>query len=196
MGVNRQDVDKTIQPSTVLMFGRALEQRSEDEVRAALQAVLEGKSLGQSSLDDKLVHEFEGVLFSRRQLHEDRLCVKLFDGTIQTLRRHCNGGGWVPLVQDASRGPFVADSAYVGPYAMVYGNACVRDRAELWQNARVFENARVFDEARMANSVRVYGKAAVFGKADLYGDVHVRGSSQVFGNDILREGAYATYRTT
>ena len=43
-------MDRQINISTVAMFSTALGQRPEKEVRRALQAVIEGKPLGESSL--------------------------------------------------------------------------------------------------------------------------------------------------
>ena len=95
---------------------------------AEVQALFEKQPVSESSLGSKVIGEWEGATFTEYQIANDRL-VHLG----QVLRRHRNGGGWVPLEQDEydQSKPFVAESAYVGSFAMVYGNA------------RVFGNARV-----------------------------------------------------
>ena len=51
--------------------------------------------------------------------------------------KHPNGGGWV------------ADTAYVGPDARVFGNAVVGSNARIYGYARVYGNAWVCDDARV-----------------------------------------------
>ena len=107
---------------------------------AEVQALLEKQPVSESSLGSKVIGEWEGVTFTEYQIANDRL---VYCG--QVLRRHRNGGGWVPLEQDEynESKPFVAESAYVGPFAMVFGNARVYGNAWVYGNARVNGCSRV-----------------------------------------------------
>jgi hypothetical protein len=89
---------------------------------AEVQALLEEQPVSESSLGSKVIGEWEGATFTEYQIANDRL---VYRG--QVLHRHRNGGGWVPLEQDEydQSKPFVEESAYVGPFAMVYDDAQV-----------------------------------------------------------------------
>ena len=115
---------------------------------AEVQALLEKRPVGESSLGSKVIGEWEGVTFTEYQIANDRL---VYRG--QVLRRHRNGGGWVPHEQDEydRSKPFVAESAHVGPFAMVYGNARVCGYAQVYGYARVFDNALVFDNQTLSS---------------------------------------------
>ena len=108
--------------------------------------------------------------------------------------RHSNGGGWVADSAQA------AASAFVGPFAKVFGNvliaadaliyrgarvyglAIVGGNAEVGDNARVYGNAIVYDDAQVYDNARVYGNAQVFGNALVYNDARVYGGAVVYGN--------------
>jgi hypothetical protein len=104
---------------------------SGDLSAAEVQALLEKEPVSESSLGSKVIGEWEGATFTEYQIANDRL---VYLG--QVLRRHRNGGGWVPLEQDEydQTKPFVAESAYVGPFAMVFGNARVYGYARVCGN--------------------------------------------------------------
>ena len=110
---------QNINSDTVNMFATALKQRPEDEVRKALQAVIEGSPPGSSSLTDKFI-DFGGGF-------------KAQDTTVElqgvTYRRHPNGGGMVPVDQDQyhPNKPFVDLRAYIGPKAWIQGNTKIYD---------------------------------------------------------------------
>jgi len=75
---------------------------------------------------------------------------------ISTLRedeqhKHANGGGWV------SNTARVADSVFVGPHALVYGYAELRDRVA------VVDSAQVSGHAVLTGDVIVSGNAWVSG---------------------------------
>lgn len=69
--------------------------------------------------------------------------------------RHPNGGGWVA---DTAH---VADTAYVGPDALVFGYAFVCDEACVDGNARVFGEACVDGNAQALGNARVGGNAVL-----------------------------------
>lgn len=138
----------------------------EDVLQCALQAVLEDTPLGESSRDNKIVARFEGVSFTEANFRE----TVVIDG--QHMKRHRNGGGWVPAEQDEhdESMPFVDETAYVGPFAIVSDNARVFGYAQVFGYARVFGNAWVFDFAQVFGDARVCGDARVFGNAWVCGD--------------------------
>jgi carbonic anhydrase/acetyltransferase-like protein (isoleucine patch superfamily) len=65
--------------------------------------------------------------------------------------KHCNGHGWVA---NTAR---VADSVFVGPHALVYGQAELRDRV------CVVDSAQVSGHAVLSGDVIVSGNAWVSG---------------------------------
>jgi hypothetical protein len=75
------------------------------------------------AISGETVTEFEGFHFTEANFAE-RL---VYSGNDQQviLKRHRNGGGWVPVDQDWDNPnkAFVADDVYVGPRAMVLGPA-------------------------------------------------------------------------
>ena len=121
---------------------------SGDLSAAEVQALLEEQPVSESSLGSKVIGEWEGVTFTEYQIANDRL---VYRG--QVLRRHRNGGGWVPHEQDEydRSKPFVEESAHVGPFAMVYGNARVYGNAQVCGYALVYGDARVFDNQTLSS---------------------------------------------
>ena len=144
-----------MQVSTLAMLTTACGQGKEPEVRRALQAVIEGAPLGESSLDSKIVATFGGMSFTEANFRETIVYNN------QHLKRHRNGGGWVPAEQDEydESKPFVAETAYVGPFVMVSGNA------------------RVSSNAWLSGNARVSGNAQMSGNAWLFGDEHLESGS-------------------
>ncbi len=96
-------------------------------------------------------------------------------------RRHSNGGG---LVSYYAR---VADTAYVGPNAVVMGNATVSDNAIIDGYATVNHGAKVTDNAYIGDYAVLYDRAVVSDNARvienacLYVDYKVSGSAVVKG---------------
>lgn len=105
------------------------------------------------------------------------------DATEETWHRHPNGCGWV---QNTAT---VADTAYVGPYALVYGNAQVYDNAKIRFRSRVYGNAVVCDGAEIAGNARVAVDAKVYESARVYGTAAVYGSARVRGNAAVYDDA-------
>ena len=87
--------------------------------------------------------------------------------------QHANGGGWIAdtVVYD--------DTVFIGPDALVYGNAWVGHEAQVFDLAVIEGNARIDGESR------VYESAIVRGNAQLYGCSFVHGTAVVEGNEIL-----------
>ncbi|MEO7904451.1 MAG: hypothetical protein ABIR91_01505 [Candidatus Saccharimonadales bacterium] len=154
----------------------------EGPVVATLQSLIEKQRFENSSLSNKAIDTHDGVGITELFLSQ----TMTFQG--QQLKRHRNGGGWVPVDQDSDdlSKPHVAESAYVGPFAMVYGDALVFDHAQVYGNARiyggamVYGNAQVYGNARVHGDAQVYGNARVHGDAQVYGDARVHGDAQVF----------------
>jgi len=64
--------------------------------------------------------------------------LKMFPDTkAKNWHQHPNGGGWVLDTAD------VSPTAYIGPDALIHGNACVSDNAWVYGNACVSGNAQV-----------------------------------------------------
>ena len=76
------------------------------------------------------------------------------DATDATWHQHPNGGGWVENTAHVY--------AYVGPDAVVYGNAWVIGHARVCGNARVYGNTWVFGNARVCENARVFGNTMVY----------------------------------
>jgi len=101
---------------------------------------------------------------------------KFPDATLETWHTHPNGGGWV---QNTAK---VADTAFVGPDAIVSGNAEVSDKAVVGGSSHVYGNAKIFGDALVSGDARVYENAQVSGKAEVYGTAMVSGKAVVFEN--------------
>lgn len=108
---------------------------------------------------------------------------------------HPKGGG---LVADTV---MIDETAYVGPYAMVYGNARVYGEARIdgyakvygnafvSGNAKVYGDAQVFGEAVVRDNARISGNAKVYGKAKISESAQVFGDAEVYDNAIVRQSA-------
>lgn len=82
------------------------------------------------------------------------------DGPVPA-HRHPNGGGWV------AESATVADTAYVGPNAKVYGHATVVGCAEIRDITKVYGNARVSGHAQVYGAAEIYDRAMIFGHAQV-----------------------------
>lgn len=101
--------------------------------------------------------------------------------------------------------------AWVGGLARCYGNACVFERAQMWdeslaygdahifgsasmsgksmvfdmanlsQMCHAYDNAKIFGEARIGGLSRIYGNATIGGRAKVDGDAQVFGSAVIVG---------------
>ena len=99
------------------------------------------------------------------------------DGQKVAAHQHIKGGGWI------AETAHVDESCYVGPYAIVYGNAYVTENAIINDYAKVYGDAKVYGKAR------VYGDAQVYGFAQVYDNASVSGNSQIYGNSIVINNA-------
>jgi hypothetical protein len=108
---------------------------------------------------------------------------------------HPKGGGLV------ANTVLIDETAYVGPYAMVYGNAriygdaridgyakvygdaFISGKAKVYGDAQVYGNAVVRDDARVSGNAKVYGKAKISESAQVHGD------AEVYGNALVRQSA-------
>jgi carbonic anhydrase/acetyltransferase-like protein (isoleucine patch superfamily) len=133
------------------------------------------------TLDISVQHaELNGRFFSRH---------KNFYGTI---------GGFVEKTAK------VAETAYIGPKALVLNNALVYGDAKIYDNAWVSGHAEVFDDAkvygdalvsgnaRVSGGAEVYHKAKIFGNAQVYGNAQVSGGAHVYGEAQISENAKIT----
>jgi hypothetical protein len=113
----------------------------------------------------------------------------------QVLKRHPNGGGWVPMLQDRDDElmPYVAETVVVGPFAMVYEQARVMDRVEIWDFARVHGRSYLETNASVAGYGEIRGTAWGINRAtiDQYalveGDARLQGSTHVTGHAYVRD---------
>lgn len=99
------------------------------------------------------------------------------DGQKVTAHQHIKGGGWV------AETAHVDDNCYVGPYAIVYGNAKVTE------NAMINDYAKVYGEARVYGNAKVYGDAQVYDTAQIYGNARVNGHCKIYGNSRVMDNA-------
>lgn len=145
---------------------------SSDELAAGLQAILEKTPLGQSSMDK--IKTCEKVDLTSDFLSQT-MC---YDG--QAMIRHPRGGGWVPAEQDQYEKdmPYVAESAYVGPFAMVSGGA------RLFDNVQLFDKAHATGNAILRNNVRMHGSSLIADDAVAVDDVMLSGSAMIFDEAI------------
>ncbi|MBQ9695058.1 MAG: N-acetylglucosamine-1-phosphate uridyltransferase [Oscillospiraceae bacterium] len=97
---------------------------------------------------------------------------------------HPNGGGWV--ADSAS----VADSVYVGPDAMVLGNAA------LTGNVRVEDHAVVTGTVTVQDHAVICGHAVVDGGGWVYDNGWKMGSASVSGNAVIGDSAVVTQACT
>ena len=104
-----------------------------------------------------------------------KLKSKFPDATLETWHVHPNGGGWVQNTASVSA------SAFVGPDAIVSGNARVSDHAQIYGLARVGGNARVQGYAQVSEHVQISGLARVLGNARVRGYAVVLGNAVVYG---------------
>ncbi|MCI7804819.1 MAG: DUF6055 domain-containing protein [Oscillospiraceae bacterium] len=93
---------------------------------------------------------------------------------------HSNGGGWVA---DSAR---VDDSVYVGPDAMVLGNA------SLTGNVRVEDHAIVANSTTASDNVVISGHAVVDGGGMIYDNGWIFGSVTLSGNAVIGDSAVVT----
>lgn len=130
---------------------------------ADVQALLEGRPTGESSLDTKLVEVSPGVSFPER----DFAFCAIIKG--QRMKRHRNGGGLVPLEQDEAdpEKPFVSRDSCITLASQVTGNAKVINSrvANSWVtrnslvssseviNSQVTGNAKVIDSLVIGSEI-------------------------------------------
>lgn len=150
-------------------------------VRFGLQLLIEHQPVTSESLSNIVLLTIDGIDITEEFLAQ----TMTLHG--QKMRRHRNGGGWVPADQDEfdESKPFVADTAYISPHAMVFGNARVTDVAWIGGRARVFGYARVFGKAHLADTVAIYDSAWVYGNASVTGQATLRGRARVYDNARL-----------
>lgn len=97
--------------------------------------------------------------------------------------QHPKGNGWVA---DTA---YVDETCFVGPFARVYGNAKILEKAVINDHACVFGNATVTNTARVYGDAQVYDNAFVSGNSRISGFVKVYGNSKVMDNAQLYESA-------
>ena len=90
---------------------------------------------------------------------------------------HSNGGGWVSMTAR------VADSVYVGPDAMVLGNAVLSG------NVRVEDHAVVANSVTASDNVVISGHAIVNGGGWVYDNGWYEGSVKLSGNAQIGDSA-------
>lgn len=109
--------------------------------------------------------------------------------------QHLKGGGWV------AETAFVDPDCYIGPYAVVFGEArvtgkaIINDHARVSGKAQVYGNAKVYGDAQVYDTAQVYGNARVCGKAKIYENARVTDNAlvydecEVYGSAIVRNNS-------
>jgi len=110
------------------------------------------------------------------------------------------------------KGGFVSDSANVSDFvfiartaavcgsssvlksARVYGNAIIKDEAEITDHARVYGNAIVKDEALIGGNATVSGHAIISKAAIIRGNAKVKGYKKI-SKGILTKGTYTAEKS-
>ena len=121
--------------------------------------------------------------------------------------QHIKGGGWVAdtahVDEECYIGPFalvygearVTDKAIVNDYARVYGNAQIYGKAKVYGDCQVYENAQIYGDARVSGHCKVYGKAKVmdnamvYDRSEVYGDAIVRNNAEILNYAKVYGGA-------
>lgn len=99
--------------------------------------------------------------------------------------QHPNGGGWVADTAHVDR------SCYVGPQAMVFGNAQVVGNVSLHDCAKVYGYAYMGENCVAHNFAEITGRSLVSGNAVIAGSALIGGNAIVTGTAIVRESAIA-----
>ena len=161
-----------------------------DELDRAIQAVIENTPQGESSLDYKIEVEFDGVGFTAGSLKATIVLLDEYSPS-QTLKRHPNGGGWVPLEQseEDETMPWVAETVYVGPFAQVRGKARVEGDVKIQGRAVVLDRARISGSVVIGHSAGIYDHACLSGNAQVLDSARVCGRAQISGNAMIRGSA-------
>jgi carbonic anhydrase/acetyltransferase-like protein (isoleucine patch superfamily) len=113
----------------------------------------------------------------------------------QILKRHPNGGGWVPMLQDEDDESmsYVAETVFVGPWAMVYeqaramGDVQIRDHAKVYGRAYLETDAMVVNHGRICETAWAINQAIINGFAVVWGDARLQGKTQVGGRAQVRD---------
>ena len=108
----------------------------------------------------------------------------------ESYHTHSNGGG---LVSNSAN---VADTVYVGPDAMVRGNATISGNVRLEDHAVVQDYAQVKDNAVISGYGIVAENAVVSGNARVGDTAMVMGASKISGNAKVIESACIYGNTT
>lgn len=93
-------------------------------------------------------------------------------------------GGWVESEKNIQ-----GDFAWVGGEAKVYGDAVVRENAEVRGDAEVFDNAVIQGKAVVINNARVYGNAVIDSSAIISDNAKVCGEAKVEGFADVKDSA-------
>ena len=145
---------------------------------ADVQALLEKKPSGESSLDDKIVAKFIGYGFTEANFNE----TIVYCG--QLMKRHRNGGGWVPVMQSMVNPsmPYVSPKAFVNPTSIVCGNAKLYDNVCIGSDSLIHGRANLFDEVYVRNS-HIHGTVSLSGDTRVV-DAHIVGSFSARGGHV------------
>ena len=97
---------------------------------------------------------------------------------------------------------WVYDDAVIDEYALVYGNAKIRnkakicgysmvfDNAEIADNANVYHNSSISGNARIHDCANINNYASIGGNANVYGNSRICGFAKLSGNVIVFDDAY------
>lgn len=101
--------------------------------------------------------------------------------------RHIYGGGWVA---DIAR---VDDSAYVGPFAVVYGRSVVKDNASIQGSARVYGASVILEDAKILGYAEIIdseiGGSAYIDDRCIVRSSRIEGSVTLTGTVVVERSA-------
>ncbi len=99
------------------------------------------------------------------------------------------GLAWIADNALAFGDALVRDNAQVSGNALLFDSALVRGNAQVSGNALISGGALISDDALVAGAAIVCGKAQVFDAAQIRGNARVSGDAQVSGNAIVCDNA-------
>lgn len=178
-----------------LLKRKDAEKLSDRQIREGLQLIMAGKTsalVWDDAADVTRSSKSDGSIPLTRDFMSQTM-----EYYGQMLKRHPHGGGWVPMLQDRDDEsmPYVAETVYVGPWAMVFA------RARVMHNVRICDHARVCGRAYLESDAMVmkYGticgtawainRAVITDYAVVSGDARLQGRTRVGGHAEVRGDA-------
>lgn len=87
-------------------------------------------------------------------------------------------GGWIEKEENLSHKGF----CWIGDDAIVCGNACVLDNAQVFENAYISDDAQIFEDAQVYGNAKISDDAQIFENAQVCGNAMIGDFSRVYGD--------------